>query len=107
MITTVSKLDYVIGYLEWNVVDSEGDFDVNGAYIYVANLWVHPRFRQIGYIRELVRKVYDDKRGKHCPKVYWIREEKYPERPPKTWDKEYLVKKILGGNYGRQIIRTT
>lgn len=62
---------YVIGYIEFEVVDSDGQFENNGKYIYVQNIWIHPKQRKGKILRELSRMIYEHPYTRNSTHVYW------------------------------------
>lgn len=72
MISVITNhLDYVVAYIEWEVVDKDGQFKNNGEYIYIQNCWINDshRFGQNLYI--LAQKIAEHPYSKKSTKVYW------------------------------------
>ena len=38
----------IIGYIEWNVLNLNGQFSNNPEYIHVSDIWVHKQYRKSG-----------------------------------------------------------
>ena len=71
MIQVLSNRDELIyGYIEYQIVDNEGQFKEGGEYIYVQDLWIHPKARGKA-LKMLIRKVNKDPFTQNCTKVYW------------------------------------
>ena len=70
MVETVKNSSgFVIGYIEWNLLDKFGQFG-NG-YIYIADIWIHNLWKSDGVFEELVRMVDEHPFGKDAKFVYW------------------------------------
>lgn len=99
MISTLKNLDgYPIAYLEWEIVNVQGQFEENGEYCYIQNYWIHPIWRSENrlILFELSHQINDHKFSKNMKWIYW-RRYKYNERLSKLYPKERFLK---GDNYG-------
>lgn len=111
MIETIKNQDgYIIAYIEWEVLDDNGQFKNGGKYIYIQNLWVHEKYRYNNYTADLSQKIHDHPFSQKAEFVYWqvtrdvdgnkiIDEETRSHkshRMSKAFDKEYILNKIKG-----------
>lgn len=72
MIDTVKNCDgFVCGYIEWQILDSLGIQKNGGEYVYIKNMWVHPRWRNAVALKLLIKKIYDHPYSKSARFVYW------------------------------------
>ena len=82
----------VISYIEWEIVNGDGEFQDNGRYCYIQDYWVHPKWLRKGFIlNNLIKQIYEHKFSKNLEWVHWNRE-KYDYRPSKL----YSVSKFKG-----------
>jgi len=93
----------IYAYCEYEVLNGQGQFEDDGEYLYIQDVWVHPSERFWGHLQELIQEVDKDKFTKASTKVYWCRH-KYKERV-KIFPKSRLIK--FGGKYGKQTIFNT
>lgn len=101
MLSTLKNSDgYVISYLEWEIVNVQGQFEEGGEYCYIQSYWIHPFWRDENrlILSELSQQINDDKFSKNVKWIYWNRE-KYNDRLSKLYPKERFLK---GGIYGEQ-----
>ena len=111
MISTIKNInDYIIAYVEWEILDKDGQFQNNGDYIYIQNLWVHGGKRYGGLNAELAKKIYEHPFSQKATKVYWQvtrddngdkiiddEDRSYKsKRMSRLLDKEYIYKKLKG-----------
>ena len=111
MIETLrDKENRVVSYIEWEVVDEEGQYKNGGEYIYIQNFWTHDLFRYKGFTGKIITKIYHHPLSQKSNYVYWqvtrdmngnkiIDEETRShksKRMSKTYDKEYIYKKLKG-----------
>ena len=109
MIDTIKNSDgYIVSYIEWEIVDSNGKFKTGGEYVYIQNIWIHENFKNVGLIGKMSEKIYEHPHSQKAKYVYWqvIRDidgEKIidenvrsckSERMSKTFDKEYIFRKV-------------
>ena len=72
MISTLKNIHgYVQGYIEWEIVDRNGQFDSNGDYIYVQNCWLHEHYRFTSFLAQLADKIYEHPYSQKATRVYW------------------------------------
>lgn len=90
--------DFIVAYLEWQIVNAQGQFEDNGEYCYIQDYWIHPSWRSENRIilSELSRQIADHKFSKNMKWVYWCRH-KYNDRLSKLYSKEKFLK---GDTYG-------
>ena len=72
MISVLKTGDGLVkAYIEWEVVNENGQFDNAGAYIYIQNCWIHPFGRWNGALQKLA-KLIDEHPYAHATRfVYW------------------------------------
>ena len=91
MVTTIDNKDgYIAGFCEWYVLNEHGQFQENGDYIYIHEMWVHPDKRKNKALKHLIQKIDKDPLGYKARWVYWHRE-KY-HRLTKPFPRERLAK---------------
>lgn len=108
MIETVKNADgYIIGYVEWSLLNAQGQFGKE--YIYVADVWVHENLRHLGILAKLIDIIYKHPYASNARKVYWdvvringkrITDNTLPyfdkfKRQSQIFDKDYIYRKIL------------
>ena len=76
---------------EWNVVDSEGNGNNRGAYLYIAELWIHKDYERKETLQKLVHEVDKDERSHIAFWVYWLNQ-KHGYRLSKCILKSRLLK---------------
>ncbi len=64
---------FIYAYLEWLLVNDEGQISKNGEFCWVNDLWIHKDYRRNGVLRSLINKLCE-----HAPPTarygYWTRE---------------------------------
>ncbi len=110
MIGTVKNADgYILGLVEWNLVNEHGQFSDKSEYIYIADIWVHGEYKKFGIFKELIRIIDDHPYAKDAKFVYWdfLRDEKGRRRTndasadfirlkqSKIYDRRHIADKIL------------
>ncbi len=88
--TQKDKEGKVIAYAEYNIVDSQGNFTLNGDYAFVFDAWIHESCREgSSFIRKWLRQ----ERNKHpyVTYIYWTRG-KYKNKMSK-----YEIRRIIHG----------
>jgi len=92
--------DYITAYLEWQIVNVQGQFEDGGEYCYIQDYWIHPAWRCEHRIilAELSQQIADHKFSKNLKWIYWQRD-KYKDRLSKLYPKEKFLK---GDIYGKQ-----
>ena len=69
------KFDNIYAFIEWEVVDEKGQFKNLGEYIYIQELWIHPRYRRLeGILPILINMIDEHKFSTNAQKIYWMRE---------------------------------
>lgn len=72
MVGTIKNLEgCIIGYIEWNLVNKQGQFNNNSEYLYIADIWVHEKQRWSNVFQELIRIVDNHPYAKDAKFVYW------------------------------------
>ena len=109
MIDTIKNSDgYIVSYIEWEIVDSNGKFKTGGEYVYIQNIWIHENFKNVGLIGKMSEKIYEHPYSHKAKWVYWqivrdiegnkiIDEEERSyksKRMSKIFEKEYIFKKV-------------
>ena len=98
--TLKDRFDYIYGFIEFQIVDYQGQFKDNGAYIYIQDLWIHPTAQGGSALKKLIKLVNDHPFSKDALFVYWDNlknnERKTPSYPRKRLAKlgEYNGQKI-------------
>lgn len=93
MLSTLKNSDeYIIAYLEWEIVNVQGQFEDEGEYCYIQDYWIHPNWQSENKIilAELSKQVSEHSFSKNMKWVYWNRE-KYNYRKSKTYFKEKFL----------------
>jgi len=91
MIATLkNEQGLVYAYIEYHVLDKEGDFKEGGSYCYVQDLWIHTRSRKKS-LNKLIRRIDRDKRMNNVKYIYWLNY-KHNERQTKSFSRERLAK---------------
>lgn len=60
----------IYAYCEWWVVDEKGFNSDQGNYLYIKDLWIHPKRRMGGTLKDIIRQIDQDEGGQ-CRIVYW------------------------------------
>lgn len=91
MVTTL-KTDngYVYAYCEWRILNKYGYEFSPRNYIFIKELWIHPKYRNLRTIRRMIAWIDRNELTKNVPYVYW-HSEKYEKQ--KVYDKNKLLKK--------------
>lgn len=89
MITTIKDDEnYVVAFCEWRLVGPSGYEVQNGEYIWVNDLWVHPKYRELGLIGRIIDEVMSKvPQAKYC---YFQRlqvNERVRIYPRKVWER--------------------
>lgn len=72
MVDIVKNSDgFVIGIIEWNLLNELGQFSNNAKYIYIASCWIHERYRKLGVLSSLIDIIYKHPYSREADKVYW------------------------------------
>ena len=92
ILTLKNEDDFIYSYIMWDTVDIKGDLQVNGEYLYIHDLWIHPHYRGLNCIRKFIHLLEQDSRTNFVKSVYWKRE-KYNDRYSKLINRFKIVKK--------------
>jgi len=84
------NLGFIVGFLEFEIVNDLGQFENYGKYIYVQGGWIHPTLRNTEVIKKLIRKIDSHEFCHNSQWVYW-RRGKY-NRLSKPFPRERLAK---------------
>jgi len=82
---------FIYAYAEFQILNSNGQFEDNGEYLYIQDIWIHDCWRKTGALRRLIRLIDDHDFTRNCKYVYWVRE-KYNDRQTKIFPRQRLVK---------------
>ena len=107
--TVKNEKGFVLGYIEWNLLNKQGQFGGNAEYIYVSDIWIHDRFKKTGVFRELIRIIDNHPCAKDAKYVYWdfvrdmdgkrifddTREDFKGYKMSKIYDRKRIADKIL------------
>jgi len=97
IVCTLKNFDgLVYAYIEWQILDEFGNFQENGRYIYIQDLWVNSGYDGREAIRRLSELINEDKRSNNALFVYWVRH-KYNERKSKVYFKSKFIKGVFNG----------
>ena len=110
-----NKNGFLLGYIEWQILDEHGQFKNNGDYIYIQNKWIHEDFRNTDAFKKLVHLIYIHPYSQESKYVYWLivrdseckkilESEERPyisKRKSRTFEKEYIYNKIMGDNHAQ------
>lgn len=75
----LNRETYVVGYIEWEIVDERGQWTDTGSYIYIQDIWIHYKYRHSKTMKVLIELVKTHKLTQHTTHVYWCRH-KYNHR---------------------------
>lgn len=84
---------YVYAYIEYHIVDGNGQFKDGGEYCYVQDLWIHPMHRRTSFapaiwvIKDLIQLVNSDRFMRNVKWVCWLNQ-KMGERPTPNYPRE-------------------
>lgn len=93
MISVLNNRDgFVLGYIEWDIIDLKMNLTPSGEYIYIGDIWIHQDFRNGHALKSLIKLAYDHEFTRRCKWVYWVRH-KYNDRK-----KIFLIKR-----FGREL----
>ena len=71
MISVLKNSDgYIYSYCEWWIVDETGANSDTGNFLYVKDLWIHPKRRCDGTLKNIIRQI-DIEEGGQCQFVFW------------------------------------
>lgn len=72
MISNIKNKDgFIIGFIEWNILDPTGIPADKGEYIFVRTIWVHPKFRCRRSYQLLIDKIDNHPYSRYSHFVYW------------------------------------
>lgn len=72
MITTFKNEEgFVYAYIEWSVVDHQTRLDDKGEFLYIRDLWIHPRYRGNGVLGSFMKVIFYDPKTQRTQFVYW------------------------------------
>lgn len=72
MITTLkTNENFIAAYIEWLIVNKNGQLENNGEYIYIKNCWIHEDYRHDDILYRLSKMIYEHPYAKNSKKVYW------------------------------------
>jgi len=82
---------FIYALSEWNVVDNEGVGKTNGAYLYIAELWIHKDYGHKGTLQAMIQEINKNEKSHITYWVYWLNQ-KHNYRPSKCILKSRLLK---------------
>ena len=82
----------IYAFAEYSVVDKQGDFDNEGNYVWIAEWFIAPQYRNKGVIKKLGWKIWD--RVHWATHFYFQRKSKYGERI-RTYRIDSLLKEAV------------
>ena len=93
MIAILKENDLVYTYCEYNVVNKFGQFDNQGLFLYIAELWISPKHRGLKSLKSIILEINSDpKTG--CTRYVYYNRDKY-KKLSKSILKEKFLKKEL------------
>ena len=93
MIAILKENDLVYAYCEYNVVNKSGQFDNQGLFLYIAELWISPEYRGFKSLKLMISEIENDPKTK-CTRYVYYNRDKY-EKLSKPILKEKFLKKEL------------
>ena len=63
------NIGFIVGFLEFEIVNDLGQFKNYGEYIYIQNAWIHETLRNSLVLRKLITKV---DYHKFCFNAFWV-----------------------------------
>lgn len=89
-------------YIEWQILNKDGQFEDDGEYIYVQDLWINEE-RRTGFgdwrvIKKLIPKIANHRFSNNAKFVQWCRH-KYNDRQSRLQTVAYYLRRI---NHGQQ-----
>ena len=66
-----NEAGFVVAYCEWEIVNADGQFENNGKYIYIQNIWIHDKHRKTSLLRDLAEQIYNHRYTRNSKYVYW------------------------------------
>jgi len=76
-----TRKGYVKAFLEYVVLDQDGNINDNGKYLYINDMWIHKKHRRQKLMKILISELFQKFYGK-IETIYWVRH-KYDERMTK------------------------
>jgi hypothetical protein len=83
--------DRIIAYTECWQVGPSGLPKYMGEYLWIQDIWVHPKYEHQGYIVRMIDDIL--KAGSELEYCYWTRE-KYNGRKSKTYTRQQFLKLV-------------
>ena len=83
---------HIYAFIEWEIVNKDGQFEDNGEYCYIADIWIKPNLKNCKLIQQLSKKINEHPFSKNVKFIYWVTK-KHNERMSKIFTKDYFVKK--------------
>lgn len=98
MITTLKNDEGLIyAYMEWLVVDENGQQNSKGHYLYVIDSWIHEKYRDGRVFQRLQLEVLEDEATQGTTEVYW-ENRKRGDRPVEIISKERIKRGFYAKN---------
>lgn len=85
-----TRQGYIKAYMDYRIVDKDGNNHPEGEWLYIREMWVHPKHRNKRLPQKLILKAAEHKSPKTA---YWLRD-KYNERMS-YYDIERLKKRSM------------
>lgn len=98
-----NKDGFIYAYIEWQVVNKDGQYEDNGEYIYVQDLWIQENNRNKGIMKRLIGMVNRHKFSQNAKYVYWVRE-KYNDRVSRLFLKVNAAKRGRENEYIQVVV---
>jgi hypothetical protein len=72
MITVLKNSDgFVYAYMDWYIVDGDGQQNSAGHYLFIDGIWIHEKYRGIQVMKSLWKCTGEKKELKDVTDVYW------------------------------------
>lgn len=108
MVGTFKNWDgFLLGYIEWNVLDKNGQF--GSEYIYVSDIWIHHKYKRTKIFKDLIKIIDTHPFAKDARYVYWdvAKDDKgrriyddtrkdFITKQSRIYDRKYIADKIIG-----------
>ena len=66
-----NQQEYVYSFIEWYVLNDNGQFQEDGEYLYIHDLWIHPHKRKGKSLKHLIQKIHTHPLSYTAKWVYW------------------------------------
>jgi len=108
---------YIVGFVEWAIVNSDGQFEENGKYIYIQDIWIKPSHRKTIVLKELATQIYRHQFSQKSSHVYWeiyrnskakkiidFNKEEWIHENKRVYQKDFVYKRLSQVQVPRQFM---